>query len=176
MKKLLLSLTLALAFLPSPAQTPRARDFSTVTDSLQVRLKRRTGVTSNFKLEKVLVRGNALDFYFSQNLLGQPYRKGDITWLTEQIQELGKGKLGKYKVGNLYARGQRLAGLSQPQLTALKVYEKAALHTRIFRGSVVVVYHIRTFGQRGMGHIESHSVHSAFEHFFQCFYVRARRT
>ena len=117
MKKLLLSLTLALAFLPSPAQTPRARDFSTVTDSLQVRLKRRTGVTSNFKLEKVHVRGNALDFYFSQNLLGQPYRKGDISWLTEQIQELGKGKLGKYKVGNLYARGQRLAGLSQPQLT-----------------------------------------------------------
>ena len=117
MKKLLLSLALALAFLPSPAQTPKARDFSTVTDSLQVRLKRRTGVTSNFKLEKVLVRGNALDFYFSQNLLGQPFRKGDITWLTEQIQELGKGKLGKYKVGNLYARGQRLAGLPQPQLT-----------------------------------------------------------
>ena len=86
MKKLLLSLALALAFLPSPAQTPKARDFSTVTDSLQARLKRRTGVTSNFKLEKVLARGNALDFYFSQNLLGQPYRKGDITWLTEQIQ------------------------------------------------------------------------------------------
>jgi hypothetical protein len=114
MKRLLLSLALVLAFLPSPAQTPKARDFSTVTDSLQQRLKRRTGVTTRFKLEKVLVRGNALDFYFSQNLLGQPYRKGDITWLTEQIEELGKSKLGKYKVGNIYAKGIRLAHITQP--------------------------------------------------------------
>ena len=114
MKRLFLSLALVLAFLPSPAQTPKARDFSTVTDSLQQRLKRRTGVTTRFKLEKVLVRGNALDFYFSQNLLGQPYRKGDITWLTEQIEELGKSKLGKYKVGNIYAKGIRLAHITQP--------------------------------------------------------------
>ena len=114
MKRILLSLALVLVFLPSPAQTPKARDFNTVTDSLQQRLKRRTGVTTRFKLEKVLVRGNALDFYFSQNLLGQPYRKGDISWLTEQIEELGKSKLGKYKVGNLYAKGIRLASITQP--------------------------------------------------------------
>ena len=114
MKRFLLSLALVLVFLPSPAQTPKARDFNTVTDSLQQRLKRRTGVTTRFKLEKVLVRGSALDFYFSQNLLGQPYRKGDITWLTEQIEELGKSKLGKYKVGNIYAKGIRLAHITQP--------------------------------------------------------------
>lgn len=114
MKRFLLSLALVLAVLPSPAQTPRARDFNTVTDSLQQRLKRRTGVTTRFKLEKVLVRGNALDFYFSQNLLGQPYRKGDISWLTEQIEELGRSKLGKYKVGNIYAKGIRLAHITQP--------------------------------------------------------------
>ena len=79
MKRLFLSLVLVLAALHSLAQTPRARDFSTVVDSLQVRLQRRTGVYSRLKLEKVMVRGNVLDFYFSQNLTYQPYRKGDLT-------------------------------------------------------------------------------------------------
>ena len=79
MRKLFLALTLALTILPCQAQkAPRARDFNTVTDSLQQRLRRRTGVTSRFKIEKVSARGNALDFHFSQNMLGQPFRKGDI--------------------------------------------------------------------------------------------------
>ena len=104
MKRFILSLALVLAALPSLAQTPRARDFNTVVDSLQVRLQRRTGVYSRLKLEKVMVRGNVLDFYFSHNLTYQPYRKGDLTWLTEQIQELGADKLGKYKVKSLMAR------------------------------------------------------------------------
>ena len=125
MKRLFFSLVLVLAALPSLAQTPRARDFNTVVDSLQVRLQRRTGVYSSLKLEKVAVRGNVLDFYFSQNLSYQPYRKGDLTWLTEQIQELGAGKLGKYKVGAIYARGQRLTNLPQPALA----YDGSAINT-----------------------------------------------
>ena len=117
MRKLFLALALALTILPCQAQkAPRARDFNTVTDSLQQRLRRRTGVTSRFKIEKVSARGNALDFHFSQNILGQPFRKGDITWLTEQIQELGKSKLGNYKVGTLYAKGQKLSNLPQPNV------------------------------------------------------------
>lgn len=117
MKRILLSLVLALMAFSGLAQTPRARDFNTVVDSLQVRLQRRSGVFTRLKLEKVLVRGNVLDFYFSQNLTYQPYRKGDLTWLSEQIQELGAGKLGKYKVGAIYAKGQRLTNLPQPALT-----------------------------------------------------------
>ena len=54
MRKLFLALALALTVLPCQAQkAPRARDFNTVTDSLQQRLRRRTGVTSRFKIEKV---------------------------------------------------------------------------------------------------------------------------
>jgi len=125
MKRLIFSLVLVLAALPSLAQTPRARDFNTVVDSLQVRLQRRSGVYTRLKLEKVVVRGNVLDFYFSQNLTYQPYRKGDITWLSEQIQELGAGKLGKYKVGAIYAKGQRLTNLPQPALN----YDGSAIST-----------------------------------------------
>ena len=115
MRRLLLIIAFVLAALPSLAQTPpKARDFAHLTDSLQVRFKRRTGVTSRFKLERVAARGNYLDFHFNQNLIGQPFRKGDITWLTQQVEELTQEKRGQYKVGNLYANGQRLAHLTQP--------------------------------------------------------------
>ena len=113
MKRILLFIALLLP-LSLDAQAPRVKDFDGLTDSLQIRLKQRTGVTSRFKLEKVQARGNLLDFYFSQNLVGQPFRKGDITWLTEQVAQLAQKPLGNYKVGNLYANKQRMSELPQP--------------------------------------------------------------
>lgn len=114
MKKTFVAILLALLCTGAGAQTPRAKDFAEVTDSLQARLKRRTGVESKFKLEKVQVRGKVLDFYFSKNLVGQPFRRGDATWLTEQIQELGQGKLKGYGVGTIYADKQKVRDLAQP--------------------------------------------------------------
>ena len=43
MKRFLLTIALAAAFLPLQAQKPRAKDFNPVCDSLQQRLFRRTG-------------------------------------------------------------------------------------------------------------------------------------
>ena len=115
MKRLTLFVLLAFLSLPVFSQNPpKARDFKGLADSLSVRLQRRTGVLSRFKLERTGVRGGSLDFYFSRNLVGQPFRKGDATWLTEQVEELGRAKLGKYKVGTLYAGGQKIASLAQP--------------------------------------------------------------
>ena len=115
MKRLTLLVLLAFLTLPAFSQNPpRARDFKGLTDSLSLRLQRRTGVLSRFKLEKTVARGNSLDFYFSRNLVGQPFRRGDATWLTEQVEELGRAQLGKYKVGILYADGQKIASLAQP--------------------------------------------------------------
>ncbi len=114
MKKTLSIILFALITLSASAQVPKAKDFREVTDSLQARLKRRTGVTSKFKLESLEARGKELDFYFSQNLVGQPFRKGDATWLTKQIQELGEKQLNGYTVGNIYASKQRVRDLAQP--------------------------------------------------------------
>ena len=114
MKRLLLTLLLAAATLPAFSQNPRARDFSTAVDSLQARLQRRTGVISPFKLEKVLVRGSVLDFYFSQNMSAFPWRTEDVGWFNRQLQELGKQAMKGHAMGTVYVNKQKLSELPTP--------------------------------------------------------------
>ena len=116
MKRRVLAILLLclLTALPAAAQHPRARDFAVATDSLQQRLKRRTGVDCRFKLEKVLVRGSVLDFYFSQNFAGFPWRQEDIPWLREQLFRLGKDKMQGMPIGSIYAKHQLLSELPMP--------------------------------------------------------------
>ena len=119
MRKILATFFLLLAGVTVLAQNPpRVRDFNGVTDSLQARLQRKMGVENRFKLEKVTARGKQLDFYYSQNLSSYPWRPGDVTWLREQLRELGRGALAGYSVGNVYAKRQNLADLPIPPLTA----------------------------------------------------------
>ena len=95
MRKVLLIALVLLGTLSAQAQQrPSARTFREATDSLQQRLKRRTGVDTPLKLERVTVRGNALDFYFSQELSDYPWRQEDLAWVREQLQTLGKEGLG----------------------------------------------------------------------------------
>ena len=96
---------------------PRVKDFAGVTDSLQVRLKRRMGVENSFRLEKVTARGKQLDFYYSQNLSAYPWRPGDVTWFRDQLRELGAKGLGKYTVGTVYAKRQNIAELPIPAMS-----------------------------------------------------------
>ena len=117
MKRFVLSLLLlGVAFLPAPAQQPHTRDFASVTDSLRVRLQRRTGVNSYFKLEKLLVRGNTLDFYYSQNLSAIPWRQEDVSWFQEQLAQLGEKALNGYSIGHVFANKQELSELPTPLL------------------------------------------------------------
>ena len=116
MKRFLLILSLIAATLPLEAQHPRAKDFASVSDSLHQRLKRRTGVTSAFKLEKALVRGNYADLYFSQNASAFPWRAGDPEWFRSQLEDLGKTALRGYSLGNIYVGKQLLSELPMPAL------------------------------------------------------------
>ena len=118
MKRFLLILLLAASCLSLKAQNPRARDFVTPVDSLHQRLKRRTGVTSAFKLDKALVRGNVADLYFSGNLAAFPWRSGDPEWFRSQVEDLAKDALRGHSLGNLYAGKQLLKELVMPQLKA----------------------------------------------------------
>ncbi len=117
MKRLLLPLLFSLLLIPSfplQAQAPRARSFAEAVDSLAQRLKRRTGVESQFKLERVIQRGQSLDFYFSQNLRAFPWRPGDVTWFRGQLRELGARQMGAYQLGSIYANRQNIADLPLP--------------------------------------------------------------
>ena len=112
------SFLLLLCGLPVRAQnTPRVRDFTGVSDSLQVRLKERMGVDNKFRLEKVTARGKTLDFYYSQNLANYPWRPGDISWFRDQLRAYGAQGLGTYSVGSIYAKKQNIAELPIPAIT-----------------------------------------------------------
>lgn len=93
---------------------PRTADFRETTDSLGQRLFRRTGVKSDFKLEKALVRGKALDLYFSQNLTAFPWRPGDEKWFREQLDKLAGKKYKGYELGSIFAGKQELEELLIP--------------------------------------------------------------
>ena len=118
MRKLFTVLAFLTVVLSAGAQQrPSAKTFREATDSLTQRLKRRTGVETALKLEKVTARGNVLDFYFSQELADYPWRQEDLAWVREQLQTLGKEGLGSYSLGNLYAKRQNLNTLPMPLLT-----------------------------------------------------------
>ena len=116
-KVLVIALLLLGSFAVQAQPRPSAKTFREVTDSLRERLKRRTGVETNLKLEKVTVRGKSLDFYFSQELADYPWRQEDPAWVREQLQSLGKTGLGSYSLGIIYAKRQNLTTLPMPRLT-----------------------------------------------------------
>ncbi|MBQ6954163.1 MAG: N-acetylmuramoyl-L-alanine amidase [Bacteroidales bacterium] len=116
MRKLLPALLLLFLITPSLLAQPRPRDFREANDSLQQRLKRRTGVDNTFRLERVTPRGNVLDFYYSVNLGSYPWRPGDVTWFRDQLGQLASSALGTYKVGSVYAQRQNIADLPIPSI------------------------------------------------------------
>ena len=56
MKQYIVPFLLCISILAGAQNPPQLRDFRGVTDSLQVRLQRRTGVENKFRLEKVTPR------------------------------------------------------------------------------------------------------------------------
>ena len=136
-KVLLITLFLLGALSAQAQQRPSAKTFREATDSLQQRLKRRTGVDTPLKLEKVTVRGSALDFYFSQELADYPWRQEDMAWVREQLQTLGKEGLGSYTLGTLYAKRQNLTALPMPKLTRNGSPAKTALKVEDPRNKTV---------------------------------------
>ncbi len=117
MKQYIVPFLLCISILAGAQNPPQLRDFRGVTDSLQVRLQRRTGVENKFRLEKVTVHGKSVDFYYTQNLANYPWRPGDVTWFREQLRELGSSGLGRYSVGSVFAKKQNIAELPIPAMT-----------------------------------------------------------
>ena len=101
------------------AQTLRVRDFAQSTDSLQQRMQRRTGVYNRYRLEKVTARQNGtVDFYYSGNLSGYPWRPGDDRYFKAQLAELAADLLNGKKVGSVYVNSQELSALPMPEIKA----------------------------------------------------------
>ena len=117
MRKLLLSLSLLLAFAPLHAQgIPRAADFKVVCDTLTARCNRRFHVKSAVSLEKVYMRGESLDLYFSNALADYPWHNDDILWFLGEFNKEGEKCLQGHTVGSYMTAGCRLEDLETPKL------------------------------------------------------------
>ena len=119
MKRALLCLMILLSCLfRAGAQKPRVQDFAAATDSLSRAFVQRSGVYTTVRLDKVLIRGHKLDFYFSQELSDFPWRKADVPWFEKLMKELYTPLMGTYKFGEIYAKRQSLDALPMPELTS----------------------------------------------------------
>ncbi len=117
MRKLLLACVLLLSVLPATGQSGKtARDFYPARDSLKARLLRRTGVWTNLQINKVSLRGNILDFHFSQELSDYPWRTEDIEWFRDELRSLMPESYRAYALGEIYGKKTDLNTLPMPLL------------------------------------------------------------
>ena len=118
MRRLLISFSLLLACSMASAQgIPRAADFSVVCDSLTQRCNRRFRVKSKVQIDKIYLRGEALDLYFGSGLSDYPWHGEDILWFLSQLNSEGEKALQGYSIGSCNASGCRLEELETPVLT-----------------------------------------------------------
>lgn len=91
-------------------------DFKPVCDSLSKAFKKRTSVKNALKVKNIMMRGNTLDFYFTNSLGDYPWYEGDIEWFRDTLAQLLPKKYKNYQIGCIYSRNIELDSLSVPRL------------------------------------------------------------
>ena len=108
MRRFLSIILLLLVIIPASGQgIPRAADFSVVCDSLTARCNRRFRVVSAVKLEKLYLRGESIDLYFSNALADYPWHSDDILWFLSEFNTEGQKQLQGHTVGSCMTAGCR---------------------------------------------------------------------
>ena len=85
-------------------RAPVASDFKTFTDSLFLRLERRTTVQNidEIRVSRALRRGNTLDIYFNSNLGDYPWHQADYEWLLKELSAEVKRINKSYSLGKVF--------------------------------------------------------------------------
>ncbi len=125
-------ITLLLIASPSFGQSRIYADFKPVGDSLKVLLQKRTSVRSGLRVEKVMKRGDIIDFYFSPELSDYPWTEPDIKWFKSELRRLTPSAYKKYAQGEVFGRGFALDDLITPPLysdgkahkSSIRVYDR----------------------------------------------------
>lgn len=100
----------------SHGQSAIVKDFSPVCDSLSVLIQDRNTVKGTLKLQAVMKRGSALDFYFTESLGDYPWHKDDIQWFRKNLKDLFPEKYRKYSLGEIYSKRIAYDRLVTPEL------------------------------------------------------------
>ena len=118
MRKAVITFILFLTVILSPeAIGQNVREFRSMTDSLSTLVKERTTVKVKLSLRNVTKRGNALDFYFSDNLEDLPWRESDVNWFRGRIKALLPDGYSSSEVGRVYCRTTDIENLITPGLS-----------------------------------------------------------
>ena len=115
-RRLLFLLAGLLAVVPIGAQAPRARDFRTICDTLEARLKRRTTVDYHLSVSRVSVSGKRLNLTFNNNLSYFPWHSDDVAWFRSELQK--EWKWSAYSLGLIQTNRYELGELATPVLGA----------------------------------------------------------
>lgn len=103
MKKILLLTTLLFGLMNFSMDAHSVTDdFRPAGDSLKTLLAQRTTVKSALRLEKVMKRGNLLDFYFNACLSDYPWHDGDVKWFRDELKRQFPAQYRKYAIGVIY--------------------------------------------------------------------------
>ena len=117
-KKLFASLLLLLGVTLSYGQgTPRAADFKVVCDTLSSRCNRHFGVKSMVKLERVMLRDNKLDLFFSRELSDYPWHEGDVNWFLDEFVSESDKLMQDNEIGRVMCSGALLSDHVTPALS-----------------------------------------------------------
>ena len=137
MRKYLLAFLLLAMALPVTGQSSKtARDFYPATDSLRARLFRRTGVRADLRIKQVTLRGNVLDFYFTQELADYPWRPGDVDWFRDELRALTPSAYRSYSLGDIFGKKTNLNTLPMPEPGNDGKSTRTSLRVKDPRGSV----------------------------------------
>ena len=94
------------------AQTRSIREFQTMLDTLDARIKRRTTVDSKLRIRSARQNDDKLSFTFTESLSDIPWRKNDITWLRNQIKENLPASYKNCTVGDLMVSGLHIEDIA----------------------------------------------------------------
>lgn len=99
------------------ADAQRIKDeFKQASDSLRVLMKERTTVKSTLSIDRVLRRGDNLDFYFTQELSDFSWRKEDAAWFKKTLKDLFPAKYANCRVGEIRYKNHTLESMVTPGL------------------------------------------------------------
>ena len=96
-----LGLVSGMATLPVASARPQP-EYQVQSDSLSIRLERKTGIKAKPAVRKILRRGGRYDFYFSRELGDYPWHGNDIKWFQAQLRSIFADKYGRFSVGEIF--------------------------------------------------------------------------
>ena len=94
----------------------QVKDFKPTLDSLQTLLKERTTVSAVVKANKIVARGNVIDFHMTANFGDFPWRNTDVRWFKNKLKSLLPKSYRNSTIGDIYIGKNKLESYIMPPM------------------------------------------------------------